>query len=165
MSGGAWARLNQLRLTHTTKFVVIVVNAQNKEETPFAKREYSVPFFDAIGALSSVPLNHYSFETMEILRHKMVQWENEVSAMRCRAGNKPAEPETPVPAGTASTCAVDSYVIEVSFETLTDAERKHLEELPTSFRLEPADVDRLKAAAKQTLKDAPVFQKLLSDLQ
>ena len=45
------------------------------------------------------------------------------------------------------------------------AERKHLENLPTTFYLEPDDVDRLKTAAKKTLRASPVFQKLLSDLQ
>jgi len=155
MSGGMWNKLGQFGLTHTSKFIVIVVNAQNREDTSYAKRDYSVPFFEAIGALSSVPLNYYSFETMELMRNKMAQWEKDISAMRCSDLNR-----------RPSACAVDSYMIEVSFEAGDDeAERKHLESLPTTFHLEPADVDRLKAAAKKTLKASPVFQKLVSDLQ
>jgi NTE family protein len=166
MSVVAWEKLNQLGLTHTSKFVVITVNAQNREEAAFSKRDYSVPLFDAIGASSSVPLNQYSFETMEILRNKMVQWEKNVSAARCQDESSPANPDNNAPAAISSECAVDTYLIEVSFEAMEDAvERKHLENLPTTFVLEPEDVDRLKAVAKKSLQASPVFQKLLSDLQ
>jgi hypothetical protein len=37
--------------------------------------------------------------------------------------------------------------------------------LPTSFYLEPKDVDRLKAAARELLSASAEFQRLVSDLQ
>ena len=46
-----------------------------------------------------------------------------------------------------------------------EAEREHLLNLPTSFHLDPEDVDRLKAAARTVLTKSKAFQSLLNDLQ
>ena len=65
-----------------------------------------------------------------------------------------------------TTCAAQIYLIEVNFDRLQDeTERNHLKHLPTSFYLEPGDVDRLKAAAKKILGDSAEFKKLVGDLQ
>ena len=63
-------------------------------------------------------------------------------------------------------CAARTYLIEVSFDVKQDEiERKHLQNLPTSFHLEPEDVDRLRNAAKQILEKSTKFQTFVSDLQ
>jgi NTE family protein len=46
-----------------------------------------------------------------------------------------------------------------------EAERKHLKGLPTSFHLEPEDVDRLREAAKKILTQSEEFQSLVEDLE
>lgn len=98
--------------------------------------------------------------------NKMDLWEKDMSTIRCSGMNTPTGLKNTAPSRSPSVCAFDSYMIEVSFEAMEDeVERKHLESLPTTFRLEPSAVDRLKAAAKKTLNTSPVFQKLLSDLQ
>ncbi len=59
-----------------------------------------------------------------------------------------------------------TYLIEVSLDqTADESERQHLLSLPTSFYLEPKDVDRLKAAARELLSASAEFQRLVSDLQ
>ena len=62
-------------------------------------------------------------------------------------------------------CAAHTYLIEVNFDAIEDdSERKHLENLPTSFHLEPEDVDRLREAAKKILTQSEEFQSLVEDL-
>ena len=54
----------------------------------------------------------------------------------------------------------------MDFARLQDAsEREHLRQLPTTFHLEPSDVDRLKAAASKILADSPEFKKIVGDMQ
>jgi NTE family protein len=57
-------------------------------------------------------------------------------------------------------------LIEVNFDAMEDeSERKHLKSLPTSFHLEPKDVDRLREAAKKILTQSEEFQSLVEDLE
>jgi NTE family protein len=56
-------------------------------------------------------------------------------------------------------------MITLGFNDLEDeAERKHLNRLPTSFALRPEDVDRLREAGRKLLRESPAFQALLADL-
>ncbi len=58
----------------------------------------------------------------------------------------------------------DIYVVEVSFQGLTDKfERDYLNQLPTSFVLPSDAVDRLRAAARKVILASPEFQQFLSD--
>jgi len=65
-----------------------------------------------------------------------------------------------------SKCAVNTYLIEVNFDAMEDeSERKHLKGLPTSFHLEPKDVNRLREAAKKILTQSEEFQSFVEDLE
>ena len=85
---------------------------------------------------------------------------------RCQNDSDTKDPANNVKSVERSACAAQVYLIEVSFNMLQDeAEREHLLNLPTSFHLDPEDVDRLKTAARSVLKESKVFQRLLNDLQ
>jgi NTE family protein len=57
-------------------------------------------------------------------------------------------------------------LIEVSLDQTPDeTERRHLMNLPTSFKLSAKDVDRLRDAARDILSASDDFQRLVSDLQ
>jgi NTE family protein len=163
--GNIWNKLKKLDLENTVRLVIIVVNAQKEQDISFAKRDYSIPLIDTLGAASSVPLDQYSYETMELLRNNMDKWRASMTAGRCQemkeknAALKGAPTEK-------SKCAVHTYLIEVNFDAMEDeSERKHLKSLPTSFHLEPEDVDRLREAAKKLLTQSEEFQSLVEDLQ
>ena len=56
------------------------------------------------------------------------------------------------------------YAIDVSFSELKDsAEFEYLNDLPASFALLEAAVDRLRAAAGTIILSSPDFQRLLKD--
>lgn len=151
IEGGIWNKLKDLDLENINKLVVIAVNAQKESDTSFTKRDVSVPLIDALAAAASAPLEQYSFETMELLKNNMTYWRSEM------------EKNTP---GATPSCATQTYLIELSFDMLQEqSEREHLQHLPTSFNLDPSDVDRLIEAARQVLNDSKIFQSLVADLQ
>jgi NTE family protein len=58
------------------------------------------------------------------------------------------------------------YLAEVKFEDLEDpAKRSYMDKLPTSFRLKPEEVDKLRDAARRLLRKSESFEKLLRDLE
>ena len=68
--------------------------------------------------------------------------------------------------GAPPACAAQTYLIEVDFARLQDeSEREHLKQLPTTFHLEPSEVDRLKRAAQKVLAGSAEFKKLIHDMQ
>jgi NTE family protein len=75
------------------------------------------------------------------------------------------------PAGQISTepgsCGdITFYLAEVRFQDLEDPEeRSYLNKLPTSFRLKPKEVDKLRDAARRLLRKSEDFQRLLRDLE
>ena len=53
----------------------------------------------------------------------------------------------------------------MNFDALSDeTERKFFKSLPTSFKLPPETVDRLRAVAARLLRQSENYQKLLRDL-
>ena len=103
---------------------------------------------------------------MELLRDNISRWQETISAGRCGQATPSEGIEQQNTPGATPDCAAQTYLIEVDFDMLRDeSERNHLKHLPTSFHLEPSDVDRLKAAAKKILADSVEFKKLVDDMQ
>jgi NTE family protein len=154
-----WQQMQALNLQNTTKLAIIVINARNRMKTDFAKERQSAPIIDTIGLISSIPLDRYSFDTLDLLRRDIKGWQKSITAERCK--NLTADSHSP-----DRNCPAETYLIEVNLEqTRDESERQHLLSLPTSFYLEPEDVDRLKAAARELLSTSTEFQRLVSDLQ
>lgn len=166
MEGDIWNKLQALDLENTSKLAVITVNAQTAIDTSFSKRDFSIPMIDTLNAVSSIPLDQYSFETMEILRNNISRWREVITAGRCGETTPPISMKQRDTLSAPPACAAQTYLIEVDFDRLLDeSERGHLKQLPTSFFLESTDIDRLKAAARKILTDSIEFQSLISDMQ
>lgn len=164
--GGLMNSLERLDLEKTSKLAIITVNAQTTFDATFNKNDYSIPLLDSLGAVSSIPLDRYTFETMEIVRNNIIEWNESITASRCGEALPSKNSRQVGIANAASACAAQIYLIEMNFDQLEDeTERNHLKHLPTSFNLEPDDVDRLKAAAKKILADSVEFNELIDDLQ
>ena len=94
---------------------------------------------------SGVPIEHYSYESVELLRDKAARWQ---SLRRLRNSPEFAASTNPAIADELEGPDVDIYAIDVSFAALKDkAEFEYLNGLPTSFVLPDEAVDRLRAAA------------------
>ena len=154
-----WQQMQALNLQNTTKLAVIVINARNRTKTDFARERQSAPIINTIGLISSIPLDRYSFDTLDLLRRDIEGWEKAITAQRCQ--NPISGSNSPV-----DNCHAKTYFIEVNLEQTADEfERRHLLNLQTSFSLDSEDVERLKKAARKLLSTSTEFQRLVSDLK
>lgn len=165
-TGDIWEKLEELHLEDTDTLAIIVVNSRKDKDISFAKKDYSIPLIETLGLASSVPLDHYSFETMEILRGNMNRWQKSIAEGRCKEMKSRAAVEGKNESVASHGCTAKTYLIEVSFDALEDkTEKNYLMDLPTSFQLEPEDIDRLTRAAWQILNESDEFQDLIKRLK
>ena len=160
----SWSVLQLIDQKKVTKLAVIVVNAATD---PATKRDHTtdVPgIIDTVTAAATVPLGNYTFDTLEILRKTVNEFNEE---MRLITGCKA------LAIGKGTQCALDIpaphqiefFPIEVAFEYIESAtERNWFKNLPTSFELPRESVDKLRAVGRQILSEDPEFIKLMKAL-
>ena len=139
------ALLRDRGLDQVRRMAFIIVNAQTPPGGRWGIASAAPGLVTLLDAVSSVQVNRYNFETVELLRRSVVEWSKEF--------------------GTEGGRGLTSYVIEVSFEQLTDeSERQSFAGIPTALDLPDAEIDRLQAVAKRILHDSPDFRLLLHDV-
>jgi len=144
------------------RIVCIVVNARSAPRTDWDQRETPPGMAAQLLQSTSVPIDRYSFETVEMMkdRQEIYGWRREILILRARvAGATEAQAEASVPLP-----KLTLHTVDVSLDDIGDTkERDYFMNLPTSFVLPPEDVDRLRAAAGQLLRQSPDFQALLRE--
>jgi len=150
------------RIDDARRIIVFVVNSLSSPPTDWDKSESPPGTIDILLKATGVPIDHYSFEAIELLKDTQVRWETMQSIRERPAVANARDPEldtlTRVP-------NAEVYAIDVSFPMLADkAEFDYLNQQPTSFVLPPEAVDRLRAAAGTIIMASPEFQRLLHDV-
>ena len=108
---------------------------------------------DVLLKSSGVPIDHYSYEAVELLKDISARWET-ARHLRDLAGCSTAK-DSPVCAAIRVPQA-KIYAVDVSFPALKDpAELAYLNQLPTTFVLPDEAVDRLRAAAGTIIAPRP----------
>jgi NTE family protein len=149
-------------LDRVRRIVVFVVNSLSSPPTNWDEKESPPGTFDILMKATGVPIDHYSYEAVELLKDIEARWET-ARRIRDLAGCS-ANPQSPVCAAIRVPDA-EIYAIDVSFAALKDDnERDFLNKQPTSFVLTPEAVDRLRAAAGTIILASPEFQRLLKDV-
>lgn len=149
-------------LDNARRIVVVVVNSLSSPPTKWDESESPPGSVEILLKSSGVPIDHYSFESVELLRDTAARW----NTMR-RVRNSAAMASNKDPALAASIRGPDAeiYAIDVSFAALKDkSELEYLNKQPTTFVLPDEAVDRLRAAAGTILADSPEFKRLLKDV-
>ncbi|MGT2434125.1 hypothetical protein ACU4HD_45170 (plasmid) [Cupriavidus basilensis] len=150
------------RLDHVRRVIVFVVNSLSSPKTDWDKSMSAPGAIPIMLKAAGVPIDHYSFEAVELLKDKQAKWQ---SMSRLRQSPAFAADTDPADREALRTPETTIYAIDVSFAQLTDdAEWAYMNELPTSFSLPPEAVDRLRAAAGRIILASPEFQRLLRDL-
>jgi NTE family protein len=148
-------------LDRARRIVIFVVNSMSSPATKWDESETPPGMVDILLKATGVPIDHYSYEAVELLKDISARWE-ETRRIRNLAQcsvNKDSPVCTALHVPNA-----EIYPIDVSFAALPDkAERDYLNGLPTSFALPPEAVDRLRAAAGKIILASPEFQRLLKD--
>ncbi len=139
----------------------VIVNSLSARSTDLNKREAGPGAFYQFMQATSVPIDHYSFEAIELVRDIAARWRT-MRAIRDSGAIR--DPSNPALREVERAPNADIYIIEVSFSALRDAKvRAELNALPTSFALPAVEVDRLRAAARSILHDSPEFHRFLTD--
>lgn len=149
-------------LDHVKRIMVVVVNSLSTPKTDWDKKESAPGTFSVLMQATGVPIDHYSYDAIELLRDIAARWRM-FRAIR----DSGAIVDRSIPALDYVMRAPDTeiYVVDVSFAALTDAaERDYLNQQPTSFELPAEAVDRLREAADAILRDSPQFQRFLKDI-
>lgn len=148
----------QVGFDHIRRIVLIVVDAHSSPPTDWDKKEVPPGFIVQLLQSASVPIQKYSFETVETMKDRadlmLMKRDLEISHAQL-AGLSKSEAEASVPTHTLD-------VISVSFDHIRDPEeRDYLMNLPTTFALPPQAIDRLRAAAGQLLQESNDYEALV----
>ena len=156
--GDFWKTIKGTHHENLHKVIFIVVNAETQPDS-FWDRVESPPAFAAmLESYSSIAIERYNVETLALLKESVKGWADQVRTGRCPKGKISTRP--------GSCGDIQFYVIEVKFDALKDGEeRLYFMRLPTSFKLSPEEVDKLRDAAHRILAESREFQRLLKDLR
>lgn len=161
---GPWDLLDMINAKKVNKVVFIVVNAKNEPDTSLDRKESPPNLKSVLSTVVNAPMDNYSFDTVEQLLASIKEWKKDDLAYsqclgivneKCPGANLPPPP-----------ASVEFYPIVISFDSLTDAgERAFFKNLPTTFTLAPADVDRLIEVGGRLLAESKEYKRLIGDLQ
>jgi NTE family protein len=153
-AGGIRQTIERQRLGDTDHILFIVVNAQSGLNGSWDKLEEGPTAAQVLDASTTVQINRYNFETVELLRSSFTSWARDLRATRCPGGDAVSP--------TQDCNDVKLHLVEIGFDAISDAAvRDELRILPTSFALPAPAVDRLRATARRLLRDSADFQAFL----
>ena len=143
--GGIRNIMKEEKLTCGRQLVFIIVDAQTQERKRWRLID-KIPGLGAIlGASSTIMINKYNFETIDLLRRYAEEWKNEDES----DGKK----------------NIEIYIVHVSFDSLPDKmEREYFQEIPTALTLPEEQVDKLRKVAGKLLYAQEPFTRLVKDL-
>lgn len=138
----------------------MVVNAHSSPSTDWDRKESPPGTISQLLQASGVPIERYSFETVETMkdRAEITKWRRELLVAQARlAGATEEEAEASIP-------KITLQVIDVSFDAIPDLkERAYFMNLPTSFVLPPEDIDRLRDIAGRLLCQSAEYETIVRE--
>jgi len=139
-------------LDHVRRIIVLVVNSLSSPPTDWDQSESPPGTLDILLKATGVPIDHYSYEAVELLKDISARWAT-IRELRNLAGCPTSD--SPI-CRTIRAPEAEIYAIDVSFPKLPDPEeRAYLNQQPTSFVLPPEAVDRLRAAGGKIILASP----------
>lgn len=140
------------------RIAVVIVNARSAPSLGFDKFATAPGIAGLLAQSISVPMNHFSTESIAALYDLTRQWtlRVELDAAQVRLGQAPSPARLP---------PIEFSIIEVSFDAVTDPTlRDYLQNLPTSFSLSGEQVDKLRSTAGEVLRGDPQFQRFVQSI-
>jgi len=151
--GGLEQLLRFAHVKNVRKFVILAVNAETSPDVMEYRSDHVPTMSKAMSALIDVPINRYSFDTIQLLRIGVARWQQELRT-------KPRAPDSPFAKD------ADVYFINASLAEIADPdERASLMKIPTTLYLTDEQIDRLLLAASRLIRGSSEFQRLMTDLQ
>ena len=156
--------LGKINLKQIKKVVVITVNSKPGTSTRGDKKRRAPGIIGVLSTVTTAPMNTYSLETIDSLNESIEQL------------RKDKQTETDVAARLKELCpdvrwperlpSVDFYNIELNFDQIKNPTlRVRLKGLGTNYHLQAADVELLKQAARDLLRQSETFGDLIQTIQ
>ena len=144
VSGGPQAVVDKMQRKIPSNVVFLSVNASTVKHPDMDKTAKQPSMIESMNAMTSIQLHRYNAATVDMVRNNLDNWAKQLST-----------PEH----------HINTYFIEVSFEGVTQPQLKlFLNKIPTSFKLEPDQVDALIENGRSLLRADPEYQELLKNL-
>lgn len=151
--GGLAPLLKRIGLKNVRKIVFIVVSAEVLPDMTIDRSGDPPGTTDMASAVIDVFMNNNSFETMTWLRSSMKRWREEAY----EAAQEDDSPYAGVP---------DFYLIEANLRDIEDRkEREKMMAVPTTFKLDPDQIQSLIRAGRTLLDNSSEYKRLMLDLQ
>jgi NTE family protein len=158
LTGDIWTALKRRKMENVHKIAFIIVNAEKANPTTWDHYPFLPPFSAMLSSYSTIAIERYNVETVALLQEHFKEWTRDIQVKRCPPGQISTE--------TGACGDIKFYLAEVKFADLENEEEKaYFMKLPTSFKLKPEQVDKLRAVARSLLSQSEEFQKLLRDLE
>ncbi len=143
------------------RVILFVVDSHSSPSTDWDRKESPPGIVSQLFQSSSVPIDRYSFETVETMRDRAesVEWQRQLQIALARLeGMTKAQAE-------ASILDTTLQVVNISFRKLTDPdERSYFMNLPTSFVLPPEDIDRIRGIASRLMRESIDYRNVIGEL-
>jgi NTE family protein len=160
-----WSILNRIDLGKVAKLVVIVVDAKTDPLVDFDKYSRPPGLVDVLTKISTVPMDNYSFDTVQALRDAFKQWVkdqlNYKSCQKVLQINQCPDKEMPYP----PPAPVQVYPIYIGFDQIADLQRRtYFQTMATSFKLPARQIDDLRKIGPELLAQSEEFKALMDAL-
>jgi len=148
------------------RLVLIVVNARTEDEDRLSRQASPPGLITVAGKTATIAMDNYSFESIARLREELsgrVQTQKDLEA-----ANRRLEQHCPGAPKFAKLKEVDFYVVEVNFEAaafIPGEDSRYYLDLPTTFKLNKDQLEKLIAIGPKLLQASPQYQCLLQVLQ
>jgi NTE family protein len=160
-----WSLLNKINNGQIKKLVVITVDAKTSPPVKFDQSSSPPDVKDVLETIATVPMQNYSFDTVELLREEFERWSKarqsyagceSILHQKCPEQTMPFPPLPPL----------GLYRVYVGFDQIEDEQRRrYFQGMATSFHLPRSEVDDLRKVAGQILDRSADFRRLTVDLQ
>lgn len=160
-----WSVLRLVDMDKVRKIMFIVVNAKTEPAADLDKKESAPSLDKVLMTVATVPMDNYSFDTIELMKQSLQQWGKDVKSRQdCDDIMRERCPGATLPGKDLP--RVRFYPVVIGFDAIEDkAEREFFKNLPTTFKLSAETVDRLRAVGAKLLNASPDYQRLLKDLK
>lgn len=162
---GDFSVLRLMNRKKVKRVAVIAVNARTDGGASLDRTERTPRLVEVLETVSTAPMQNYSFETVELLRNSIKEWNRDADTLeQCKAIVKDACPGARLPEGELA--AIQFYPMEVAFGAITDPEeRRSFNEIGTNYSLTSEQVGRLLDLGPRLLGRSPVFRSLVDALK
>lgn len=147
------------------KVVIIIVNAERAAGMdPGAKKE-ALGLLKVLGVVTSTPMGNFSAAELALLR-LFAKQATETQRLREKITELYGADALAQDFPELITPNIDYHLVEVDYSHISDeTERDYLNNIPTAFRLQREQVDKLRDAASRILDNHPDFQQVIDGLK